>query len=98
MSLSLPRSFLKPTGERIQRNLRFCFRCCRKAEKTRGEDTIMNRMEQWQYSKEQKEELHKMMAISMAKAEILAVFYPETDVAKMRQIRRIYRAVKHRSS
>ena len=59
-----------------------------------GEDTIMNRMAQWQYSKEQKEELHKMMALGMTKAEILAVFYPETDVAKMREIRRTYRAVK----
>lgn len=60
-----------------------------------GEDTIMNRMAQWQYSKEQKEELHKMMALGMTKAEILAVFYPETDVAKMREIRRTYRAVKN---
>ena len=60
-----------------------------------GEDSIMNRMAQWQYSKEQKEELHKMMALGMTKAEILAVFYPETDVAKMREIRRTYRAVKN---
>ena len=60
-----------------------------------GEDTIMNRMAQWQYSKEQKEELHKMMALGMTKAEILAVFYPETDVAKMREIRRTYRALKN---
>jgi len=58
-----------------------------------GEDTIMNRMAQWQYTKEQKEELHKMMALGMSKAEILAVFYPETDVLKMREIRRTYRAV-----
>ena len=59
-----------------------------------GEDTIMNRMAQWQYTKEQKEELHKMMALGMTKVEILAVFYPETDVAKMREIRRTYRTVK----
>ena len=58
----------------------------------------MNRMAQWQYSKEQKEELHKMMALGMTKAEILAVFYPETDVAKMREIRRTYRAVKNQAS
>lgn len=63
-----------------------------------GEDTIMNRMAQWQYTKEQKEELHKMMALGMTKAEILAVFYPETDVAKMREIRRTYRAVKNMAS
>ena len=67
----------------------------REKRKLVGEDTIMNRMAQWQYSKEQKEELHKMMALGMTKAEILAVFYPETDVAKMREIRRTYRAVKN---
>lgn len=60
-----------------------------------GEDTIMNRMAQWEYTKEQKEELHKMMALGMSKAEILAVFYPETDVLKMREIRHTYRAVKN---
>lgn len=65
--------------------------------KIAGEDTIMNRMAQWQYSKEQKEELHKMMALGMTKAEILAVFYPETDVAKMREIRRTYRVLKTNS-
>lgn len=37
--------------------------------------------------KEQKQELHKMTALGMTKAEILAIFYPETDVAKMREIR-----------
>ena len=65
--------------------------------KIAGEDTIMNRMAQWQYSKEQKEELHKMMALGMTKKEILAVFYPETDVAKMREIRRTYRVLKTNS-
>lgn len=65
--------------------------------KIAGEDTIMNRMAQWQYSKEQKEELHKMMALGMTKEEILAVFYPETDVVKMREIRRTYRALKTNS-
>lgn len=63
-----------------------------------GEDTIMNRMAQWQYTKEKKEELHKMMALGMSKAEILAVFYPETDVLKIREIRRTYRAVKNQVS
>lgn len=64
-------------------------------QKLSGEDTIMNRMAQWRYTKEQKEELHKMMALGMTKEEILAVFYPETDVAKMREVRRTYRAVKN---
>lgn len=62
-----------------------------------GEDTIMNRMAQWQYTKEQKEELHKMMALGMEKEEILAIFYPETDVLKMREVRRTYRAVKNKT-
>ena len=60
-----------------------------------GEDTIMNRMAQWQYSKEQKDELHKMIAMGMPKDTILAVFYPETDVLKMRELRRTFRAVHH---
>lgn len=59
-----------------------------------GEDTIMNRMAQWQYSKEQKAELHKMMALGMSQEKILEIFYPETDVAKMREVRRTYRGVK----
>lgn len=67
-------------------------------QKLSGEDTIMNRMAQWQYTKEQKEELHRMMALGMTKEEILAVFYPETDVAKMREVRRTYRAVKNMAS
>ena len=33
--------------------------------------------------------------LGMTKAEILPVFYPEIDVAKMREIRRTYRAVKN---
>lgn len=65
--------------------------------KLEGEDTIMNRMAQWDYSKEQKEELHKMMGLGMAKEEILSVFYPETDVIKMREIRRNYHALKKNS-
>lgn len=39
-----------------------------------------------------------MMALGMTKAGILAVFYPETDVAKMREIRRTYRAVKNKAA
>ena len=36
-------------------------------------------------------------ALGMTKEEILAVFYPETDVAKMRETRRTYRALKTNS-
>ena len=59
-----------------------------------GEDTIMNRMAQWKYSKEQKDELHKMIALGMPTKTILAVFYPETDVIKMREIRKTFQTVR----
>ncbi len=66
-----------------------------KREKTKrkeiaGEDTIMNRMMQWKFTKEQKEELNKMMELGIPKSEILTVFYPETDVAEMRKLRQMY--------
>lgn len=64
---------------------------CRKPE---GEDTLMNRMAQWHYSKEQKDELHKMIALGMPKENILAVFYPETDVERLREIRKTFNALK----
>ena len=60
-----------------------------------GEDTIMNRMTQWKYSKEQKDELHRMIALGMPTKTILAVFYPETDVIKMREIRKTFQTVRH---
>lgn len=60
-----------------------------------GEDTIMNRMAQWKYSKGQKDELHKMIALGMPTKTILAVFYPETDVIKMREIRKTFQTVRH---
>ena len=60
-----------------------------------GEDTIMNRMAQWKYSKEQNDELHKMIALGMPTKTILAVFYPETDVIKMREIRKTFQTVRH---
>lgn len=57
-----------------------------------GGDSILNRMAQWEYSGEQKEELHKMLAAGMPVKTILAVFYPETDAAKMREIRKTFQA------
>lgn len=63
--------------------------------KISGEDTIMNRIAQWKYSKEQKDELHKMIALGMPTKDILAVFYPETDVVKLREIRKTFQTVRH---
>jgi type IV secretion system protein VirD4 len=60
-----------------------------------GEDTIMNRMAQWQYSKEQKAELHKMIALGMPQKRILELFYPDTQVARMKEGRRTYRPMQH---
>ena len=51
--------------------------------KLSGEDTIVNRMAQWQYTQEQKNELHKMMDIGMPQEDILSVFYPETGAEEM---------------
>ena len=61
--------------------------------KQSGEHTIMNRMAQWQNSHQQKDELHKMMDIRMPQEDILAVFYPETDVEKMRERRMAFQSV-----
>ncbi len=66
--------------------------------KPEGEDTIMNRMAQWKYSKEQKDELHKMIALGMPTKTILSVFYPETDALKMREIRKTFQMVQHSES
>ena len=65
-----------------------------KQKRLEGEDTLMNRMAQWHYSKEQKNELHKMISVGMPKEDILAVFYPETDVETMREIRKTFQTIK----
>lgn len=62
--------------------------------KLKGGDTIMNRLVQWKYSQEQKDELHRMMDMGMPKEDILAVFYPETDVERMREIRKMFHSLK----
>lgn len=59
-----------------------------------GEDTIMNRLVQWKYFQEQKDELHRMMGIGVPKEDILVVFYPETDVDRMREIRKMFYSLK----
>lgn len=57
-----------------------------------GKDSIMQRVAQWNFSKEQKLELHKMMAFGVPQEEILKVFYPETDVDTMRTLRKKYQS------
>lgn len=69
-----------------------------KHRKPEGEDTLMNRMAQWKYSKEQKDELHKMIAVGMPKEIILTVFYPETEAEKLRELRRTFRSIQSAGS
>lgn len=64
-----------------------------KKRKITREDTLMNRMAEWQYSNEQKEELYKMIALGIPIEIILEIFYPETDVIKMQELCKIYEAV-----
>lgn len=61
-------------------------------KKLEGEDSIMNRMAQWQYSREQKAELHQMVALGVPKERILEVFYPETSVKILKELRKAYQA------
>lgn len=51
------------------------------------EDTIMNRMIHWPYTKEQKEEARKAMAAKVPQSKILEYFYPETSVEHMIKVR-----------
>ena len=52
----------------------------------------MNRLAQWKYSQEQKNELHRMTEAGMPKEAILSVFYPETDAETLREIRKTFQA------
>ncbi len=65
-----------------------------KRRKPEWEDTLVNRMAHWHYSGEQKAELQKMITLGMTKESILAVFYPETDVERLREIRKTFEALK----
>lgn len=68
-----------------------------KKQKCSMDDSIINRMAQWNYSKEQIEELHKMLELRMSNEEILAVFYPKTEVEKMKEIREMYQVMKEKN-
>lgn len=56
------------------------------------EDTIMNRMIHWPYTKEQKEEARKAMAAKVPQSKILEYFYPETSVEHMIKVRESFMA------
>ncbi|MDD3414800.1 MAG: type IV secretory system conjugative DNA transfer family protein [Lachnospiraceae bacterium] len=56
------------------------------------EDTIMNRMIHWPYTKEQKEEARKAIAAKVPQSKILEYFYPETSVEHMIKVRESFMA------
>ena len=57
-------------------------------EKPKWEDTITNRMLQWSYTPEQKEEVKKALATGVPKVTILTYFYSEVTVEKMSSYRK----------
>lgn len=52
----------------------------------KGEDSIFLRMTNWQYTKGQKDELRKALAMKMPHDEIMKFFYPDMPVSQMRDI------------
>ena len=61
-----------------------------KKPKKLGEDTITNRVVEWEFSNEQLEELKKALTIKMPQKEILKYFYPKTTVETMEKMRESY--------
>lgn len=59
-----------------------------------GADTLVNRMLQWEYSPEQKEELNHMMESGMPTEDILCVFYPSTSVEQLKGAREAFELLK----
>jgi type IV secretion system protein VirD4 len=59
----------------------------RELPKIDGKDTILRRMAQWEFSREQQEEARKAMVAGVPEAKILEYFYPDVAVEEMRQAR-----------
>ena len=59
-----------------------------------GSDTLVNRMLQWEYSPEQKEELNRMMESGMPTEDILCIFYPTTSVEQLQGARAAFELLK----
>ena len=59
-----------------------------------GPDTLVNRMLQWEYSPEQKEELNHMMESGMPTEDILCIFYPTTSVEQLQGARAAFELLK----
>ena len=51
-----------------------------------GNDSLINRIGQWSYSKEQKVEMHKAFEAGMSSDLLLEFFYPDMPVVAMRKI------------
>ena len=56
-------------------------------QKIDGKDTILRRMAQWEFTKEQQEEAQKAMIVGVPENKILEYFYPDVEVEEMRQVR-----------
>lgn len=54
-------------------------------EKPEWEDTLTNRMLHWNYTKGQKEELHKAIAAKISKDVIMQYFYPDVSVEILKE-------------
>ena len=52
-----------------------------------GKDTILRRMAQWEFTKEQQEEAQKAMIAGVPETKILEYFYPDVEVKDMRRVR-----------
>lgn len=59
-----------------------------------GEDTLVDRMLQWDYTPEQKAELDRMMECRMPTEDILYIFYPGTSVEQLRGARQAFISLK----
>lgn len=59
-----------------------------------GEDTLVNRMLQWDYTPEQKAELDRMMECKMPTEDILCIFYPGTSVEQLKGARQAFMSLK----
>ena len=61
-----------------------------------GEDTIINRMITWKFSKEQKDELRSALKEKMPKEDILQFFYPDIPAEEMARVREEFVAQKEK--
>lgn len=62
----------------------------------KGKDTITNRILQWEYSKEQKDELRRALKAKMPMEDILQFFYPDVSAEQMAETNELFIANKNK--